>query len=68
MKPWSKHHDRMRGWFASAAVEATVPRIEEGGGEGRRVVRRGILEVRIAENISEDRGLVSIVYCISGGW
>jgi hypothetical protein len=36
-------------------------RVEGGRGEVRRVVRRGMLEVRIAEKISEDRGLVDIV-------
>jgi hypothetical protein len=68
VKPWSKHHDRMRGWFASVAVEAMASRAEEGRGEGRRVARRRMLEVRIPEKISEDRGLVSIVYWFSGGW
>jgi hypothetical protein len=59
VKPWEKHHERMRGWFAEAAVEAMDSRLE--GGRGRRVVRRGMLEVRVAEKISEDRGVVGIV-------
>jgi hypothetical protein len=63
VKPLSKYHDRMRGWFASAAVEAMASRVEGGRGEGRMVVVRGMLEVRIAEKISEDRGLVDIVDC-----